>query len=247
MVFARHEISVGDAVREYSSSELFMRRLISGRYVYVENHLCLNQPKYIDWNATIATLTDYARKHKDECCLTFTTIVTGGWASERNPDLWGYMTQPTVSNPKYRDDPEKVQAQIDSFAETSKAVLSLASELPSNFPKMLDKLIDSKGVKEEKLAEVSNLSEKTIQRLRNHAPKSVTIETVVQLCIGLHLHPVLSGYLLRAAGQRFMDTDLHNMYKFLLSTCYEYSVEDCNTLLTEMNLPTLGRTRDTAQ
>lgn len=242
-MFRNYEIGVLDAVREYTSSELFMQRLSTGLYIYAENHFCLNLPKYIKWDATTATLTDYAREHKDECCLSFITIVTGGWASIQSPESMGFITQPSVSDPEYSDNPDQVNKHVKQFAEVSNAVISLAGELPNNFPKMLDKLISSKGMKEEDLAAVSNLSEKTIQRLRHHDQKRIELETVLQLCIGLHLHPILSGYLLRAAGQQFMDTNLHNMYKFLLYTCYEYSVEYCNALLEAQKFPTLGKAK----
>lgn len=245
MMFKKYEIDVAAALREWQSSEQFKRRLGSGRYAYVEKRFCLNQPKYIDWGKTIATLTPYAREHEDECCLQFFTMVTGGWACDQDRDkpTYSFMTTPTVTDPEYRDQPGKIHEHILQYADISKAVMSLASELPNNFPKMLDKLIKNKGIKEEDLAESAYLSEKTIQRLRHDDTKGVTLETVVQLCIGLHLHPVLSGYLLRASGQNFADNNLHNMYRFLLYSCYDYSVEDCNTLLTEQKLPTLGKAK----
>ena len=47
--------------------------IIAGNYVFVENHVCLNDNKYItrDLNDKVV-LTEYARKHIDECCLKFT-------------------------------------------------------------------------------------------------------------------------------------------------------------------------------
>ena len=189
------------------------------------------------------TITPYAREHKDECCLQFVTTVIGGWASDQDRDnpTFSFVTKPTVTDPEYRDQPEKVQGHILQFSENLKAVQSLAAELPNNFPKMLDKLISDKGVKEEDLAGTTNLSEKTIQWLRHHEQKSIGIETIVQLCIGLHLPPILSGYLLRAAGKHFSDTNLHNAYKFLLCSCYLYSVDECNALLEGQGYDTLGQ------
>lgn len=247
MMFKRYEIDMKDALKECKSSEQFRRRLGSGRYTYVEKRFCLNQPKYIDWNRTIATLTPYAREHEDECCLQFTTTIIGSWASDQDQD-WDiltrhYMIGPLTLGPEYHDDPKKAHEHVLQYADTLDAVKSLAKELPNNFPEMLNKLIENKGVKEEALAAASNLSEKTIQRLRHHEQKAITIETVMQLCIGLHLHPILSGYLLRAAGQHFMDTDLHNTYKFLLYSCYLYSVEECNVLLESQGYDPLGRAK----
>lgn len=249
MMFKRYEIDMKDALKECKSSEQFRRRLGSGRYTYVEKRFCLNQPKYIDWSKTIATLTPYAREHEDECCLQFFTTISGSWASNLIPSnftiglLTGAMPTLTVIGPEYHDDPKKAHEHVLQYADTLDAVKSLAKELPNNFPEMLNKLIENKGVKEEALAEASNLSEKTIQRLRHHEQRVITLETVMQLCIGLHLHPILSGYLLRAAGQHFMDTDLHNTYKFLLYSCYLYSVEDCNVLLESQGYDPLGRAK----
>lgn len=239
----RYEIGVSDAVREYTSSEIFMQRLSTGRYIYAENHFCLNLPKYVKRDANVVALTDYAREHKDECCLSFVTFVTGGWACDQQPNGLGFMTQISVSDPEYRDNPTQMAEHIKQFAEVSNAVMSLARELPNNFPQMLDKLIAFNGVKEEDLAAASNLSEKTIQRLRHHDQKRIELETVIQLCLGLHLHPILSEYLLRAAGQQFMDTNLHNMYKLLIFSYYEYSVEECNVLLETQKYPTLGKAK----
>lgn len=132
---------------------------------------------------------------------------------------------------------------IQKLTETSSALVSLVESLPTNFTQMLDKLIESKNVTEENLAEESNVSVKTIQRLRHHDPKGVTLEKILQICIGLHLHPILSEYLLRAAGQHFMDTKLHTMYKFLLYTCYNGSVEECNELLKKQGFPALGKAK----
>lgn len=43
-----------------------------GSYIYVDSHMCLNDPKYVtrDENNTVQ-MTDYGRLHIDECCLAF--------------------------------------------------------------------------------------------------------------------------------------------------------------------------------
>ena len=50
----------------------FQSMMESGRYVYVDKHICINDRKYIGKTAAgTAVLTDYAMQHMDECCLTF--------------------------------------------------------------------------------------------------------------------------------------------------------------------------------
>lgn len=94
---------------------------------------------------------------------------------------------------------------------------------------------------EEELAEAADMSEKTIQRLRNSEPDNVSIETVVQLCIGMKLPPVLSGCLIRASGKNFMMTEQHIMYQFLLNSCYHMGINECNDMLLAQNLKPLGK------
>jgi len=94
---------------------------------------------------------------------------------------------------------------------------------------------------EEELAWEAGLSEKTIQRLRNQEPDSVTIETVVQLCIGMQLPPQLSSILMRCSGNSFMMTEQHIMYQFLLNSCYTSTLDECNEMLESQNLKPLGR------
>lgn len=241
----RHRVNIETALNRLVSSELFSQQLKSGRYIYAERRICLNQPKYIQWDGTMASLTAYAREHQDECCLLLSDY------PKKKCDQRVAFTSRSKCRVALRCRCFKMRAynkpahnRVAHFQRLTKSidtVTVLTESLPNNFSQMLDKLIESKGVTEEDLAESSRLSVKTIQRLRNHEPKSVTLETVLQLCIGLHLHPILSEYLLRAAGQRFMDTKLHTMYKFLLYTCYEYPVETCNDLLESQGLPVLGK------
>lgn len=246
----RHRVNVETALNRLVSSELFSQQLKSGQYIYAERRICLNQPKYIQWDGTMASLTAYAREHQDECCLLLSDYPKkkcDQHVTFRSRSKFRVVQQKPIlrcrcwclSMPSL-----KRSAHFQRLTKNIAAVTVLTESLPNNFSQMLDKLIESKGMTEEDLAESSRLSVKTIQRLRNHEPKSVTLETVLQLCIGLHLHPILSEYLLRAAGQHFMDTKLHTMYKFLLYTCYEYPVETCNDLLESQGLPVLGKNKN---
>lgn len=248
----RHRVSVETALNRLVSSELFSQQLKSGRYIYVERRICLNQPEYIQWDGPMASLTAYAREHQDECCLLPSNYFKKRYKSKRFA-VSTPRSEPRIAHRYAPTKCFKVHAykkhelyrsdHLQRFIKSSRSVTVLAESLPNNFSQMLDKLIESKNMAEEDLAESASLSEKTIQRLRNHEPKSVTLETVLQLCIGLHLHPILSEYLLRAAGQHFMDSKLHTMYKFLLYTCYDYSVEVCNELLESQGFPILGKSK----
>lgn len=45
-------------------------------YIYVESHICLNRPEYVERDIFGKIgLTEYARNHMNECCLTFTLLL----------------------------------------------------------------------------------------------------------------------------------------------------------------------------
>lgn len=244
MLFKTYKVSVQEALAECANSQNFFKRLKSGRYIFVDSYFCLNRPEYIQLGENgMPELTDHAREHLGDCCLEFGRMVSGGWACDDGHPLYYLETsKPTVSDPFYLEDENKIQEQIEMFKAEKAEILKVAQGLPQGFPGTLDALIKWRGVKEADLALDANVSTKTIQRLRKYdPPQEVPLETVIQLCIGLHLPPVLSGYLLRAAGKTFMTTNLHIAYQLLLSSCYDYSIEGCNLLLTSQGHPPLGR------
>jgi len=50
-------------------------RLTEGGLIYIDSHICLNEPKYVVLSEdNIPKMTYYARTHMDECCLVFEKI-----------------------------------------------------------------------------------------------------------------------------------------------------------------------------
>lgn len=141
----------------------------------------------------------------------------------------------------YSSDNKEKSNQTNMIKQYNTELLNVARMLPATFSGTLNALINWSGMTEEALAEAASISEKTIQRLRNAEPDNVTIETVVQLSIGMQLPPVLSTCLLKASGKSFMMTEQHIMYQFLLNTCYIKSIHECNDMLEAQNLKQLGR------
>lgn len=231
-------IGFADALNECASSQQFFERLKSGQYILVGSYFCLNRPEYVQRNENgVIELTYYARTHLDECCLSFVSVMDYDLDDQANPGMLNMITNFKVSDPHYREDSaeekKRIKEHIEIFKATRAEIVAVAKTLPIGFPGTLDALIKWRNVTEESLAEASALSTKTIQRLRHYEPdKEVSLETVIQLCIGLQLHPILSCYLLRAAGKSFMTSNLHIAYQLILSTCYEQSIHECNELLT---------------
>lgn len=237
-------ISARDAIVESKFNPELAAALADNEYVFVDSHFVLNTPLYLETDECgDLALTHYARNHMDECCLVFElkikTSVTEHYHTEcfLNRDKSSDITFEAHYSEKNKGAKNQVQMIKDYNAD----VLSIAKKLPMNFSGSLDALIGWAEMTEEELAEAADMSEKTIQRLRNTEPDNVTIETVMQLCIGMKLPPVLSTCLLKASGKSFMMTEQHIMYQFLLNSCYHMSIFDCNEMLTAQGLKPLGR------
>lgn len=55
-------------------------KMVSNRYTYVESHVVLNLPLYVEKNLMgEEVLTEYARKNMDECCLAFEMTVRSNY------------------------------------------------------------------------------------------------------------------------------------------------------------------------
>ena len=52
-------------------SDHLNKLLLSGKFVYVNNFVCINHPKFIRVKDQTVELTPYARTHMEECCLVF--------------------------------------------------------------------------------------------------------------------------------------------------------------------------------
>jgi len=239
-------ISLQDALVESAFSPKLKEKLQSGNYLYVDSHFCFNSSKYIteDEEGKIC-LTDYARHHMDECCLVFDLKVKAinkyGEQFFTECVLYRDAASGVVFIANYSDNNSDHQKQIDTIKQYNQDLLAVIRTLPQSFSGALDALIKWSEMTEEELAWESGLSEKTIQRLRNQEPDSVTIETVVQLCIGMQLPPQLSSILMRCSGNNFMMTEQHIMYQFLLGSCYTSTLDECNEMLESQNLKPLGR------
>ena len=121
-------------------------------------------------------------------------------------------------------------------------VVALMRRLPVAFDEALLELIKWRGCTVEELAERSLVSDKTIRRLKNNPNSESTLETVIAVCVGLHLPPVLCYELIRKAGFYFKPTLKHVVYQDLLSRAYYdgISMYKLNETLMTQGLDVIG-------
>ena len=98
-----------------------------------------------------------------------------------------------------------------------------------------------KDVTVEELAARINRDVRTISRLRNDIEYNSKAETVIAVCIALHLQPLQSLYLLGLAGFNLTmnQSKTKQFYMILVMNFYECSVAECNEILKQNHITPL--------
>lgn len=244
-------IGMQDALVEYALNPDFRQLIDSGKYVYVDAHFCINDTKYIRQNESgYAELTDYARQHIDECCLIFDI-------KARRNDRYGtkYYTEcvlfrnivsDTIIEAKYSSSVQNQRTEaraveLKKINNEAKRTANIMRSLPAAFSDTLIAHMDRLKITVEKLEEKSLVNARTIQRMRNDERYQPKLGTIVAVCIGLQLSPILSADMIRKSGNTFRATEEHIIYQMLLNSYYQNSIYECNEILQANNCKPLTK------
>ena len=98
--------------------------------------------------------------------------------------------------------------------------------LPRSFPKALCYVIDLVDVTIERLAEASQISDRTISRYRTGKVKSYSEDKIVAMCVAMKLPPWLSRELIKVAGFRLAETARQRTCAMILECMYTASLDE---------------------
>lgn len=216
----------------YAANEDFARRISSGRYVFADGHVCLNDPRYVERSLTRAgtRLTPWAYAHVDKCCLRFISVYESSGVSGYT---LGTMNSDEEYNRHYLDFAQSGEGGASDKKEKLSAMSRLLDELPGTFQGALAFLMKRAGVTIERLEEEAFLSGRTISRLRTEERREYSLDQVIAVCVALHLPPWLSGEMVRRAGFLFRPVRQHRAYQFILDCLFMDSVRDIQKFLVE--------------
>jgi DNA-binding Xre family transcriptional regulator len=241
-----YTIKAQDALYQYAANLEFREVIDSGNYIFVDNHFCINDSKYVRINDSGSpTLTDYALQHIDECCIVFESRLREN--REYGIDYYtecalfhSAISDKIIENVYTGSDNEEVVQRAKDLKDTAADIVKIKNSLPAEFSETLKFHMKRKKCTVEKLAELSLIGTKTIQRIRNEKDYPLKMEHVVALCIGLQLHPTFSKEMVHKAGFNFRGTEKQITYELLLDSYYKEPIHYCNEILQDVNLPILG-------
>lgn len=216
-------ISEEDVLFVLESNTKIKTYMESGVLLFVENHIVVNSPKFVEDTEEGYILTDYALTHMDECALRFYTIIEiqpneagGGSLGRKNGGN-------SVSYCQV-DEELNVEYMLDENTK-SKICEELENMSSSDFPKNLRMLLKNRGVKQDHLQNVLKKSGRTIARMfsEKHTP---TKEEIIDICLALKLPWEVSEKLFRSGGFILVENkDPDFTIRRILTYCTGWSYE----------------------
>jgi hypothetical protein len=240
-------ISLSDSFFEYLANESFRDLVNSGNFTYVDGHYVIDDPKYVIRTPLGGLdLTDYAKLHVDECCLRYDLKYN---PSAKN-DVVVYLdtvefrkSTPDYSRvPEFKaDDHNKAvfarSVELKKFREEYSEELAFISKPQATFADAVMSHVERLGLSRKDFCDKTLLSDKTYDRIKAKNIGRVTLQTVMQIAIGLELGGLLGEQLVELAGYRLTAKEIG--YKKVLYSYRGHSIYECDEVLTALGLDSI--------
>ena len=218
-------ISPKEVADEYVRNEVFRELIDTGRYIYADGHVCLNEPQYVIRQGDRLRLTEWANAHVDQCCLRF---VRNYIRDKRTHYVFGQLNSDEEYNG--RSLALSLQSSAEDALKQAQEMSQVLLNLPGSFSGTLIAHMKRVGITRERLAEEAMMSGTMIKRMRT-SERDLTLDQVIAVCIGLHIPPEYSFDLIEKAGFRLRNTPEHLIYKSILQTMYMEKLMNIQKLL----------------
>ena len=218
-------ISPKEVADEYVRNEVFRELIDTGRYIYADGHVCLNEPQYVIRQGDRLRLTEWANAHVDQCCLRF---VRNYIRDKHSHYVFGQLNSDEEYNG--RSLALSLQSSAEDALKQAQEMSQVLLNLPGSFSGTLVAHMKRVGITRERLAEEAMMSGTMIKRMRT-SERDLTLDQVIAVCIGLHIPPEYSFDLIEKAGFRLRNTPEHLIYKSILQTMYMEKLMNIQKLL----------------
>lgn len=240
-------ISVDDFVGSQATG--LINFLFLGNFKFVENHLVINSPKYINGEK----LSDYARVHLNECAIKFKIKATNTKSSHISSSLtFCYLCRDlkedltfdivSVRQPDSIEDMEKASAESTLRINEILSKLVLANDFSSLLKALMEiyKCSNNKN----RFAELCHLSRRTIDRYLTEKKATYDKRTVVLICVSLNLPPKISQVVLSKSCGMIPDVGEGKLLNNVLMYMYDMPIEAINNYLKKNKVETLIRIKE---
>ena len=223
-------ISAQDAAIERFRNPILNELTKNGDYLFIDNHFVYYAPLYVrKGESGSLELTDYARAHMEECCLLFDLSIGDRFSKEYhtvcclNREPGDYTFEIRFHN-EFKNSPQ--EKQIEMRRQEAAEWIKIRGQLTDNPMQCLEVLIKWRDdISEVSLAAESGLSPRTIRRMKKDGKGD--FKSVVRICFGLHLPPILSEKLLDVFGCKLIPLNQEHLWiKEALALMYPQPIEE---------------------
>lgn len=214
-------ITPTEMLEEYVRNEKFRELLDSGRYIYADGHVCINDSDHVVRRGKKMRLRPEALAEVHTCCLRFVRTY-------QRDKITHYVYGQLNSDEEYNGRSLTLaMSDMDNSAYNSaKDAAQTLMALPGSFHGSLTELMKKFGIKRKDLVENSGYGESTVDRYCRKERDDYTADAVAVLCVALHFDPIYSFDLMQKAGIYLRNTPEDLMLKAVLMGLYNASVSD---------------------
>lgn len=180
--------------------------IYQGNFVLVENHLCINNKKYVEKNEYGEDrLTEYARYHIDECCVKFICETGNSIINSSKLETLCYLCRDFAKDMAFAVEISKDNARLlDSpdllsrYEDYRKTISEVKQDISyKQLPDILKYFVENLKLDVKGLAIDTGLDERTVRRYLNGENKVPEKRTVIALCMAMNLPPDIIEIVLR--------------------------------------------------
>ena len=239
-------ISLADLTAYRKKDPFFNTLLKTGRYRYVEAHICVNDPLYIKDNH----LTDYARRNIDQCCFGFEVHGRKGNAEYEFDAVAYRKSRPARKSNEYLTNytcaiaPLGEEERQDLFLNDGVRWGELSERMAGkSFKDMAKIAVAALGPTQEEIALRSGVSQALISSIINCPHPSC--RHVVGFCILCNMPYYTAAMLLDAANCKLsVSNPVHRLYMHFLCNPEILTIQQCCDMLIRMKYEPLFDLKD---
>lgn len=245
-VHRQQKISVADAFCLYRENEYLRLVLDTGVFRHIDGYFVLNDSKYIESTSGEQDyLTAYAKKHLSECTLDFTTRLIRssmknsleGLLFHRNGDYKKIAsfdaTAQNVENYNHAKALQNIQREFDEQFHTHQLVHESTTQ-------RFWKYMQIKKWNTSIFQERTLLNPMDYKRVQDPT-YTFKIIAYTAMAVGLELSLSAVNEALQLSGLGYdLKKKEHYAYTYILSTFHGCSIDECNEVLKQLQVPLLG-------
>ena len=225
----------------YKENESYRARIDSGRYVYVDGHVCINDPEYVRQGKTGPYMTRWANEHVDECCLRFLNVYEADDDYEFNLN---YVCSDEEYNRHYIDFVTGGKKMSES--EANERAGNIVMNMPQKPGAALEYLMKkaSKGRRDMSTDELGERCGVTGRTVRNWCNEEYQFspETFIRIVVGLHLPPFISMRFMDICGVKLQFHGIHMMYWKIVNCYFMDTIYEVNRIIEAAGFPAMRET-----